>query len=90
VLFILVSGAPLACRTVYSENGELTRDQCADLIRHVQRLESADTGGLRMARQVGLNSGVEGCLINGTDRAYRCVLQAETANDLPSCMQLMK
>jgi hypothetical protein len=79
-----------ACQSQAPAGAELTRPQCADLVRHVQRLESADTGGMRDALNVGLRSGIDGCLANGTERAYRCVLVAETMHDLESCNALFK
>jgi hypothetical protein len=78
------------CHTSTPEGAELTHAECADLVRHVQKLDSADTGGLSATLQVGLKSGIEGCLMNGTTRAYRCVLQAETAKDLEICDSLFK
>jgi hypothetical protein len=65
--------------------GELSHEECADLVRHVQRLQSADTGGLRDALNVGLRAGIEGCLARGTVRAYQCSLQAQTVGELESC-----
>lgn len=79
-----------ACESRAPAGAELTRSQCADLVRHVQRLESADTGGMRDALNVGLRSGIDGCLASGTERAYRCVLVAETMHDLESCNALLK
>lgn len=85
---LLVSS--LSCQTRQPEGAELTRAQCAELVRHVQRLESADTGGMREALNVGLRSGVDGCLEKGTDRAYRCVMSAEAQKDLGSCDLLFR
>lgn len=79
-----------ACRSPTPEGAELSRTQCADLVRHVQKLESADTGGMRDALNAGLRSGIEGCLAKGTERAYRCVLVAEAMKDLESCDLLFK
>jgi hypothetical protein len=70
--------------------GELSRKECADLVRHVQRLEAADTGGLRDALNVGLRGGIEGCLRSGTVRAHQCVLQAQTMGDLDGCNAYFK
>jgi hypothetical protein len=79
-----------ACQSAAPEGAELSRGQCAELVRHVQRLESADTGGLRDALNVSLRSGIDGCLAKGTERAYRCVLSAEAMSDLDSCNALFK
>ncbi len=68
-----------------SPKGELTRAECADLVRHVQKLQAADTGGLLDALNVGLRSGIEGCLATGTVRARECTLQAETVAELERC-----
>jgi hypothetical protein len=84
--FVVLSG----CHTTVPEGAELTREQCADLVRHVQRLQSDDTGGLGVTMQVGLRSGIEGCLMNGTARAYRCVQDAQSAKDLEICDSLFK
>ncbi len=72
------------------EGAELTRAQCADLVRHVQRLQSEDTGGLRITLGVGLRSDIEGCLEKGTARAFSCVKAAENLNDLSACDGLFK
>lgn len=77
---LVVSGCGRA-----SPKGELTRAECADVVRHVQKLQAADTGGLLDALNVGLRSGIEGCLAKGTVRARQCTLQAETVADLESC-----
>ena len=79
-----------ACHSAAPEGAELTRAQCADLVRHVQRLESDDTGGMRLALTAALRSGIEGCLAKGTDRAYRCILVAESVKDLETCDSLFK
>ncbi len=86
---LLACLALVACESA-RPSGELTREECADLVRHVQRLESADTAGLRMALTVGLRSGIDGCLEKGTQRAYRCVLSAEAPKDLETCDALLK
>lgn len=77
------------CRSAHPES-ELTHEECAELVRHVQRLEGADTGGMQTALSVGLKSGIEGCIAKATQTAYRCVMQAETAKDLEACNMLMK
>jgi hypothetical protein len=79
-----------ACESRTPAGAELTRAQCADLVRHVQRLQSADTGGMREALNVGLRPGIEGCLVNGTERAHACVMAAENIHDLESCNALFK
>ena len=79
----------VACNRTAPE-GELTRAECADLVRHVQKLESADTGGLRDALNVGLRCGIEGCLARGTVRARECTLRAENLGDLESCNAYFK
>jgi hypothetical protein len=84
-LLVCLSG----CHSAHPES-ELTHEECADLVRHVQRLEGADTGGMQVALNVGLRSGIEGCMARGTQTAYRCVMQAESAKDLESCNLLMK
>ena len=68
----------------------MTRAECAELVRHVQKLESEDTGGLRVALGVAMTANVDGCLEKATRRAYVCVMQAETKKDLESCEMLMK
>lgn len=81
---------PLAgCRSAPATDGELTREECADLVRRVDRLQASDPGVGR-AMDVRLKSDVEGCLVRGTRRAYRCIQQAETAADLDACEALMK
>jgi hypothetical protein len=91
-----VAGAVLAllvglsgCRSAHPES-ELTHEECSELVRHVQRLEGADTGGLQVALNAGLKSGIEGCIARATQTAYRCVMQAEAAKDLEACNMLMK
>jgi hypothetical protein len=77
------------CRSAHPES-ELTHEECAELVRHVQKLEAADTGGLQVALNAGLKSNIEGCKAKATQTAYRCVMQAETAKDLEACNMLMK
>jgi len=79
----------VACRGAAPES-ELTHEECADLVRHVQKLQAADTGGLRDALNVGLRGGIEGCMRSATVRAHRCVLQAETLGDLDGCSSYFK
>jgi hypothetical protein len=85
-VFVLLYG----CQSASSGTSELTHDECANLVRHVQRLQSDDAAGLQRALDVGLKSGIEGCLEKGTQRAYRCVLQAENTTELANCDALMK
>jgi hypothetical protein len=70
--------------------GELSHEECANLVRHVQKLQAADTGGLRDALNVGLRAGIEGCLARGTAKAYDCALQAQTLGELESCNSFFK
>lgn len=77
-----------ACKTSNPEGGELTREQCQDLVRHVQRLESADTGGMKESLHAARRANVEGCLRRGTERAYRCVLRTESVGELEACDML--
>ena len=77
------------CRSAHPES-ELTHEECSELVRHVQKLEGADTGGLQIALNAGLKSGIEGCKAKATQTAYRCVMQAESAKDLEACNMLMK
>lgn len=79
-----------ACESPAPAGAELSRAQCAELVRHVQRLESADTAGLRIALNAGLRSGIDGCLANGTERARECVMAAESVQDLDTCNALFK
>src|SRR2546423_1136534 len=44
VLLLLISG----CRSTRPEGGEVSRPECVELMRHVQKLESEDTGCLRL------------------------------------------
>jgi hypothetical protein len=83
-LFLALFG----CQSAHS--GELSHEECADLVRHVQRLQSDDTGGMRLALTVGLQGGIEGCMAKGTQRAYVCIQHAESVKDLESCNMLMK
>jgi hypothetical protein len=87
--FLALAAVVSACRGT-APAGELTHEECADLVRHVQRLQAADTGGLREALNVGLRGGIEGCLRTGTVRARQCVLQAETVGDLDGCSAYFK
>lgn len=87
--FLALAIAAVACRGA-APAGDLTHEECADLVRHVQRLEAADTGGLRDALNVGLRGGIEGCLRSGTVRARQCVLQAETVGNLEGCSSYFK
>jgi len=80
---------PAACRGS-APSGELTHEECADLVRHVQSLEAADTGGLRDALNVGLRGGIEGCLRTGTIKARQCVLAAQNKADLEDCNAYFK
>ena len=90
-LVVLVALALAGCPTPpVPEGAELTRAQCADLVRHVQRLQSADTGGLRVALGVGLRADIDGCLEKGTLRAFSCVKAAENLTDLGACDSLYK
>jgi hypothetical protein len=79
-----------ACDSRAPAGAELSRAQCAELVRHVQRLESADTGGMRLALGAALRSGIDGCLANGTERARECVMAAESVSDLDTCKSLFK
>jgi len=87
--FLALAAAVFACRGA-APAGELTHEECADLVRHVQSLEAADTGGLREALGVGLRGGIEGCLRRGTVRARQCVLQAQAVGDLDGCNAYFK
>lgn len=87
LLALVLSGCPTPPTP---EGAELTRAQCADLVRHVQRLTSEDTGGLRITLNVGLRAGIDGCLEKGTPRAYSCVKASETLGDLAACDSLFK
>ena len=78
-----------ACEHGAPPGAELTHAECADLVRHVQSLSSDDTATLR-ATQPRLRADIDGCLVNGTKSAYRCVLQAEAAKDLEICESLFK
>jgi hypothetical protein len=78
-----------ACEHSAPAGAELTHAECADLVRHVQSLSSDDTATLRAA-QPHLRADIDGCLVNGTKSAYRCVLQAEAAKDLEICESLFK
>ena len=78
-----------ACQTAAQE-GELSRAECADLARRVQRLESDETGGLKAALQAAHGGNVEGCLKRGTRRAHRCVMQAQSRADLRDCDLLFR
>jgi hypothetical protein len=80
----------VGCKGNVGEEGELTREQCGDLVRHVHSLEAADEGGLGHVLSIGVRSGIEGCLRTGTLRAHRCVMQAESKDDLKSCDVLFK
>jgi hypothetical protein len=86
VLLVVLSG----CRSTRPEGGEVSREECAELVRHVQKLESEDTGGLRLALGVGMTASVDGCLEKATRRAYACVMQSASKKDLESCDMLMK
>jgi hypothetical protein len=85
VAFLLLAG----CRSTQPSGGELSRAECADLVSRVQRLQTDDPGSGR-AMDVRLKPDIEGCLVRATQRAYRCVQQAETAADLDPCEALMK
>ena len=85
VVLLVLSG----CHNTPASGGELTRQQCAELVLHVQRL-TADEPGVGRAMDVRFKSDIEGCLVRGTERAYRCVQAAETAADLDACDALMK
>ncbi|MBM4361622.1 MAG: hypothetical protein FJ104_02995 [Deltaproteobacteria bacterium] len=78
----------VSCKTSNVEGGELSRKQCQDLVRHVQRLESADTGGMKDSLHAARRASVEGCLRRGTERAHRCILRAESVGDLEACDML--
>jgi len=79
-----------ACESRTLAGAELSRTQCAELVRHVQRLESADTGGMRLALGPSLRAGIDGCLANGTERARECVMAADNVHDLETCNALFK
>ncbi len=84
-LFVLI-----LCAGCKAPSGvELSRSQCADLVRHVQSLTADDNSELR-ASQTRLRADIEGCLANGTEKAYRCVMQAEQAKDLEICDSLFR
>lgn len=85
-LGLLLTGCPSSNH----EGGELSREQCQELVRHVQTLEAVDLGGSRESLHAGRRSNVEGCLRRGTERAHRCVMQAEKTADLGSCESLYK
>jgi len=72
------------------EGKELTYSECKRVVQHAQRVESADTGGLLDTLHAQSRSDIQGCLKNGTTRAYRCVLAAETVKDLRDCDQFFE
>jgi hypothetical protein len=80
----------LGCRETPPEGAELTTAECRRIQQRIERLESADTGGLKDALHIQVRSGIEGCLGKGTQRAYRCVMQAESLGDLHECDSLFK
>jgi len=80
----------MGCRSSNHEGGELSREQCRELVLHVQDLESADTGGLKDSLHAARRANVEGCLRRGTERAHRCVMQAEKQSDLDACESLYR
>ena len=84
-VLLLLSG----CQSTPATGGELSHEECADLVRRAQRLQAEDPGVGR-AMNVRLKSDIEGCIVRGTHRAYSCVQQAETVTDLDACEALMK
>jgi hypothetical protein len=78
-----------ACERTDPAGAELTHAECADLVRHIQTLQSDDMATLRAA-QPHLRADIDGCLQNGTKSAYRCVMQAEAPKDLQICDSLFK
>ncbi len=89
-LLALVALPILAACKGTSASGPVTRHQCVDLVRKEHRLRSASTGGLDTAMQVGERADVNACLNKATPAAYRCIMHAESADDLGSCEELMK
>ena len=81
---LVVALVCLACQKGGSD-GELSRAQCKDVIQRIDRLESADIGGMHTARLRTQRGSVEACMKRGTRRAHRCVLIAEKVSDLQSC-----
>jgi hypothetical protein len=70
--------------------GGLTRRQCGDLVRKVERLQSEQGGGLRAALQASHGSAVDSCLERATERVFRCVMQARDPDELSSCEMLLQ
>jgi hypothetical protein len=89
-IVLLVAAAPTTACEAANTEGELTREQCAELVRKVRQLNTADTGGLKVAMQASHGGSVEGCLRKGTERAYRCVLQSDTLGALSNCDSLYR
>jgi len=78
------------CRSVSPPDAELSREECGALVRHVQKLQSDDTGGLQEALHVGRRADIDRCLHDGTRSAYRCVMQAGSRDQLEPCDSLFK
>ena len=75
-----------ACNTRgTTEDTELTRTQCTEITRRLNRFASEDTGGLGTALKASERADVESCLKTGTERAYRCVMLAQSAQDVKAC-----
>lgn len=84
-LFVLLALTPCSACKGTAGGGELTRKQCRDLVRKRNQLLSRDTGGMHTSLQRREKASVEGCMNRGTERAYRCVMQAGSPGELESC-----
>ena len=70
--------------------GEVTRDQCVEIVRKQDRLESKQTGGMHAAVQRTERTRIDRCLERATERAYRCVRSADTVAKLRTCESLFR
>jgi hypothetical protein len=78
-----------ACKSTSTE-GELTRAECVDLVRHKSRLEAGETSGLGRAMDPTERARVERCMEAGTKSAHRCVMAANSREDLAPCELLFE
>ena len=86
---LVVAGAAAGCEGG-GASGELTGKECAKLTRKVRRIETGGRNDLEIARRAGERSNLQSCKARGTKRAYRCVMRAESREDLRGCERHFK
>ena len=84
VLSLAVLCCVVGCETT-AQQGELSSEQCAKLVRKERQIRSQGSNAMQLAGKAAERSTLQNCKVRGTERAYRCVMRAESLRDLRSC-----